>query len=495
MAAHIFREDPSMALLTDQYELTMAMGYWKNGLADREAVFQYFFRRLPFRGGFVLMAGLQELIELLERYRFTESDLAYLSTLKDNAGGPLFEQAFLDFLGAMEFACDIESVEEGTVVFPNEPLIRVCGPLIQAQLLESMILNVINYQSLIATKAARCCLAAEGDPVIEFGLRRAQGHDGALSASRAAYLGGCAGTSNTLAGKVFGIPVMGTHAHSWVMVFGQDREAFEAFAAAFPNNCVFLVDTYDTLDGVREAVRVGLQLRERGHKMIGVRLDSGDLAYFSVEARRMLDEAGLHDAVVMASNELDEYLIRSLKSQGAEIAAWGVGTKLVTAFDEPALGGVYKLTAVRRQGDSEWDYKLKLSEQTAKISIPGVQKVQRYSGADGQFVADAIMDIGEEPERVERIVDPNDIHRSRRLTDVAASEPLMREIFRRGQRVYESPSIEAMRTRAADQLSRLHHSHKRFENPHLYPVGISGRLQDIREGMIGRLRGNNLPTK
>ena len=200
MAAHIFREDPSMALLTDQYELTMAMGYWKNGLADREAVFQYFFRRLPFRGGFVLMAGLQELIELLERYRFTESDLAYLSTLKDNAGGPLFEQAFLDFLGAMEFACDIESAEEGTLVFPNEPLIRVCGPLIQAQLLESMILNVINYQSLIATKAARCCLAAEGDPVIEFGLRRAQGHDGALSASRAAYLGGCAGTSNTLAG-------------------------------------------------------------------------------------------------------------------------------------------------------------------------------------------------------------------------------------------------------------------------------------------------------
>jgi nicotinate phosphoribosyltransferase len=487
MAGGIFREDPSLALLTDQYELTMAAAYWKNGLAEVEAAFQMFFRRLPFQGGFVVMAGLEPVLELLGRFRFTRSDLDYLATLKDNAGHPLFEEAFLRYLEELRFSCDVDAVEEGTVVFPNEPLIRVRGPIVQAQLLESAILNVLNYQSLIATKAARCCLAAKGDPVIEFGLRRAQGPDGAISASRAAYIGGCAGTSNTLAGKVFGIPVMGTHAHSWVMVFKSEREAFESFAKAFPNNCVFLVDTYGTHQGMRHAIEVGRWLGAQGHHLAGVRLDSGDLAYFSVEARRLLDEAGLESAMVMASNELDEYLIRSLKDQGAAIRAWGVGTKLVTAFDEPALGGVYKLTAVRRPG-ADWEYKLKLSEQTAKISIPGIHQVYRYAGADGLFVADAILDRNEHPEEVERIIDPNDLHHTKPLRRFAKAEPLLEPVVRGGRQMYEPPPLGAIRDRVRSQLERLHPGHTRFENPHVYPVGISPRLQSLREAMIQELR-------
>lgn len=325
-------------LLTDLYQLTMAYGYWKTGTHEREAVFHLFFRKPPFASGYSLVAGLADVIDWLRAFHFDEDELAYLQTLEGNDGSPLFEEGFIDYLRELKFTCEVDAVPEGTVVFPHEPLLRVQGPILQGQLVETALLNLINYQTLIATKAARICEAAQDEPVLEFGLRRAQGVDGALAASRAAYIGGCAATSNVLAGKLFGIPVKGTHAHSWVMSFDSEPEAFQAYADAMPNNCVFLVDTYDTLDGVRAAIEVGKRLRETGHEMVGVRLDSGDLAYLSIEARKLLDAAGFPDAVIVASNDLDETIIASLKQQGAKIGLWGVGTKLVTAFDQPALG-------------------------------------------------------------------------------------------------------------------------------------------------------------
>src|SRR6185436_18428573 len=340
----------SLALLTDLYQLTMAYGYWKAGTWDREAVFLLHFRKPPFGSGFTIACGLAPAIEFIERFRFTGDDLEYLASLTGNDGNPLFEREFLDFLHNLELACDVDAIPEGTAVFPHEPLLRVKGPLLQAQLLETPLLNLMNFQTLIATKAARVCLAAQGEPVLEFGLRRAQGIDGAVSASRASYAGGCAATSNVLAGKLFGIPVKGTHAHSWVLSFDSELEAFDTYAEAMPNNCVFLVDTYDTLQGVRHAVEIGRRLRERGHEMVGIRLDSGDLAWLSIQARRILDEEGFPDAQILASSELDEHLIESMKLQGSRIVVWGVGTRLVTGGGDPALGGVYKLTAIREPG-------------------------------------------------------------------------------------------------------------------------------------------------
>ena len=365
-------------LLTDFYELTMAAGYWKSGMADREAVFHLFFRKHPFQGGYTIAAGLADAVECLRQLRFDESDLAYLASLKSAAGRPLFAPEFLEYLRAFKFRCDVDAIPEGSVVFPHEPLVRVRGPILQAQLIETMLLQIINFQSLIATKAARICQSAAGDPVIEFGLRRSQGADGGLAASRAAYIGGCAGTSNVIAGRELGVPVKGTHAHSWVMAFPSERESFAAFARAMPDNCILLVDTYDSLEGVQQAVAVAKQLRAQGRELAGIRLDSGDLAYLSIAARQILDDAGFPDAVIVGSNDLDEHIITSLKQQGARINVWGVGTRLVTAFDEPALGGVYKLAAIRGD-DGEWEAKLKLSEQTAKITTPGMLQVRRFS--------------------------------------------------------------------------------------------------------------------
>jgi nicotinate phosphoribosyltransferase len=353
----------SLALLTDLYQLTMAYGYWKIGRDKRRAVFQLSFRSHPFQGGYTVACGLEDAIEFLSNLKFNPDDLEYLRTLRGNDNEKLFEPAFIDYLRDFRFTCDVDAVPEGTVVFPHEPLLRVTGPILQGQIIETPLLNLINFQTLIATKSARICQAARGEPVLEFGLRRAQGIDGALAASRSAFVGGCAGTSNVLAGKLFGIPVRGTHAHSWVMSFDTELEAFETYAAALPNNCVFLVDTYDTLQGVRNAVKAGELLRKTGHRMIGIRLDSGDLAYLSIEARKILDEAGFKDAAILATNDLDEHIIQSLKSQGATIAVWGVGTRLATAFDQPALGGVYKLGAIQDE-HGIWRSKLKLSEQT-----------------------------------------------------------------------------------------------------------------------------------
>lgn len=477
----------SLSLLTDLYELTMAYGYWKAGTGDREAAFALFFREHPFRGGYTIAAGLEALREWITRLRFDDEDLAYLATLRGGDARPLFDAPFLDELRAFEFACDVDAVPEGTVVFPRQPLVRISGPILQAQILETAALNLINFSSLIATKAARVCEAARGDAVVEFGLRRAHGIDGGLSASRAAYLGGCAGTSNVLAGKAFGIPVRGTVAHSWVMSFADEREAFAAWAEAMPNNSVFLVDTYDTLQGVRHAIDAGRELRKRGYDLTGIRLDSGDLAYLSLEARRLLDEAGFAEAAIMASNNLDEHLIASLKEQGAAISAWGVGTQLATAYDEPALGGVYKLTAVRDRPDLAWSYRLKLSEQVSKASVPGLLQVRRFS-RDGEFLADMIYDeqLGPGDSRV--IVDPVDSTRTKKLPPNARWEDLLVPVFRKGQAVMDIPSLDTIRERVRAQLAALHPSIRRLVNPHEYPAGLAGNLAQLRNRMIQQLK-------
>jgi nicotinate phosphoribosyltransferase len=369
--ADVYR--PSLALSTDLYQLTMAQAYRHAGRAEEEAVFHLFFRRNPFGGGFAVACGLARSLDYLEGFHFTAEDVAYLAELTGNDGRPLFDPAFLRELGELRLRCDVDAVPEGTAVFPYEPLVRVRGPILHAQLVETALLNCVNFETLIATKAARVCLAARGDEVIDFGLRRAQGPDGGLSASRAAYVGGCSGTSNVLAGRLFGLPVRGTHAHSWVMAFDTELEAFEAWARAQPNNGVFLVDTYDTLEGVRRAAEVALRLRQRGHEPIGIRLDSGDLAYLSIEARKILDAAGLQTARIMASNDLDENLIASLKEQGARIDVWGVGTRLVTGGDQAALGGVYKLGAVRPPGGA-WQPGSRSRSRRRRPPTPGCSR-------------------------------------------------------------------------------------------------------------------------
>ncbi|MFQ5422541.1 MAG: nicotinate phosphoribosyltransferase [Phycisphaerae bacterium] len=477
----------SLALLTDLYQLTMAYGYWKSGVLDRETSFYMSFRNNPFDGGFSITCGLRYVMDLLENFRFDAEDIAYLGELHGNDDAPLFEPAFLEHLCETRLTCDVDAIPEGTVVFPHEPLIRVTGPIVQCQILESAILNMLNFQTLIATKAARVCIAARGDPVLEFGLRRAQGVDGALAASRAAYIGGCAGTSNVLAGRLFGIPVRGTHAHSWVMCFDSEPEAFAAYAAAMPNNCVFLVDTYNTREGVRRAIDAGRALRKRGHEMIGIRLDSGDLAYLSIEARKMLDAAGFERAAIVASNDLDEHIIASLKAQGAAICVWGVGTKLATAYDQPAMGGVYKLAAVRRPG-GDWEYKVKLSEQAIKVSTPGFQQIRRYA-KDGEYVADAIYDIHTGLSNGCTIIDPMDLTRRKVIPDGTTCEDLLVPVLRGGKLVYKSPPLNHIRRHARDQLARFHPGVKRFVHPHQYPVGLEKQLWDLKNELILKARG------
>src|SRR5205809_2014916 len=338
------------ALTTDLYEVTMACGYWNAGVSDYEAAFHVTFRENPFAGEFTAACGLATVIDFLRALHFDETEIDYLASQRGNDGKPLFSRGFLDYLRSLRLSCEIDAIPEGTLVFPNEPLIRVCGPVAQCQLLETTLLNILNFESLIATKAARVCLAAQNDPVIEFGLRRAQGVDGGLTAARAAYIGGCAGTSNLQAGQQFTIPVSGTQAHSWIMFFENEREAFKTYAEAMPNNCIFLVDTYDSIEGIRHAIEISSELRKQGHEMIGVRLDSGDGVALSIKARRMLDEAGFANAKIVCSGDLDEYMITDLKQRGAKIDVWGVGTKLSTGQPDAALGGIYKLGAIRRPG-------------------------------------------------------------------------------------------------------------------------------------------------
>ena len=476
----------SLALRTDLYQLTMACAYWKTGTHVKEAVFHMTFRHNPFKGGYAIACGLSSLIEFLKDFRFGEDDLHYLATLSGNDGRPLLEPRFLEYLATLRLECDIDAIPEGTVVFPHEPLVRVRGPIIACQLLETPLLNMINFQTLIATKAARIFGAARDEPVLEFGLRRAHGIDGAVTASRAAYVGGCAATSNVLAGKLHGIPVRGTHAHSWVMSFEDELESFEKYAEAMPNNCVFLVDTYDTLEGVRKAVIAGKKLRDRGFRMAGIRLDSGDLAYLSIEARKILDEGGFEDAVIVATNDLSEEIIATLKEQGAKIAVWGVGTRLATAYDQPALGGVYKLGAIRAPGEP-WRYTLKLSEQNEKISNPGMLQVRRFEN-DKEVLMDMIYDEIQPPDEKPAIVDPADASRTKQLSGATRHRDLLRPIFRAGECVYETPSATEARACAIAELARFHGGVKRFLNPHQYPVGLEKSLHEMRTRLIRAAR-------
>ena len=423
--------------------------------------------------------------------RFDEEDCRYLADLTGADGKPLFEPAFFEMLQRLPPALDVDAVPEGTVVFPHEPLLRVRGPIIQSQLLETPLLTLFGFPTLVATKAARVVHAARGEPVFEFGLRRAQGIDGGVTASRAAYVGGCAGTSNLLAGQLFGIPVKGTHAHSWVMCFDDELQAFQAYADAMPNNAVFLVDTYDTLEGVRRAVEVGRRLRAQGHDLLGIRLDSGDLAYLSIQARKILDEAGFPQAMIIASNDLDEHLIDSLKQQGAAIAAWGVGTKLATSADDPSLGCVYKLSAIRDPG-GPWVPRLKLSEQAVKVSNPGMLQVRRFVER-GEAVGDAIYDELDPPAESDRkrcvIVDPADPVRRKAISPQSEHVDLLVPVFRDGRRVHEVPTLEQTRRYVQDQLALFHGGVKRRLNPHRYPAGLEERLFERKTEMILRLRG------
>ena len=391
----------NLTLLTDLYELTMMQGYFKS--QNRETViFDAFYRKNPCGGGYAIAAGLQQVIDYIKNLRFSEEDIAYLQSLS------MFDDDFLEYLRSFRFSGDIYAIPEGTVIFPKEPLVKVIAPIMEAQLVETAILNIINHQSLIATKSARVVYAAKGDGIMEFGLRRAQGPDAGVYGARAAVIGGCIGTSNVLAGKLFDIPVKGTHAHSWIMSFPDEYTAFKTYASLYPDACCLLVDTYDTLkSGVPNAIRVFKEMRDAGIplKNYGIRLDSGDLAYMSKRARKLLDAAGFEDAYISASSDLDEYLIDSLKAQGATITSWGVGTNLITAKDNPAFGGVYKLAAIKDETTGEFIPKIKLSENTEKITNPGDKTIYRiYDRQTGKIRADLICLVGEQFDEKEDMI-------------------------------------------------------------------------------------------
>lgn len=465
-------------LLTDLYQLTMAYGYWKRDMHERLAVFQLIFRRNPFRGNFAVAAGLGSVIEFLNDWQFQEDDLTYLSQLRGSNGDVLFPQAFLDYLKTLRFTGQIDAIPEGTVVFPQEPLVRVTAPLIQGQLLESTLLNLINFQTLIATKAARICRAAGRQDVLEFGLRRAQGPDGALSASRAAYIGGCAGTSNVLAGKKYGIPVRGTHAHSWVTAFPDELSAFMAYAEVMPHNCILLVDTYDTIQGIKNAIQVGKKLRAKGGELQGIRLDSGDMVTLSRQARQLLDAAGFAETKIIASNSLDEYVIAEMKREKTDVSVWGVGTNLVTSYDHPALDGVYKLSALQNT-EGVWEYKLKLSEQAAKISNPGIYQIKRFLKNNSpvmDIMYDTVLGFSSPAE----MVSLDTPHAITPVPDLDESIDLLRPIFVNGKCVYVSLSIHAIRTYCMQQVDLFLQAYPTA----LYPLGLDKKLHDLKLKLI-----------
>lgn len=469
---------PALGLLTDLYQLTMAAGYHAAGLGNHEAVFHLYFRKAPFGGSVAVTAGLETALEFLEGLRFAPEDLDFLGTLTGNDGKPLFTDDFLAMLGGLSFQADVDGIPEGRVALPHEPILRLQGPLIQLQLVETALLAILNFQTLIATKAARVKLAAEGRTVLEFGLRRAQGIDGGLSASRAAWVGGVDATSNVLAGRLFGIPVRGTHAHSWVLSFDREVEAFETYAAALPNNCTFLVDTYDTVTGVQRAAAVGQSLRARGFEMAGVRLDSGDLADLSRKARAILDAAGEPQAKVVASNDLDEQRISALMAEGAPIDVFGVGTRLVTGGNQSALGGVYKLSAIRAPGE-DWRYRVKKSEDPVKISLPGRLGVRRVMNG-GQLQGDLIYDVGRplsEAPAVDRLGRPAPL-------PAGEGEALLVPLLRGGARVAPAEGLGAARARAAADLAALPAAMRRLEQPEAVPQGLDRGLYDETQRLL-----------
>ena len=473
----------NLALLTDFYELTMMQGYCLNRY-NPDTVFEMFFRRPPFGGGFTVFAGLQPLLERVAELAFTAEDRSYLE-----AQG-LFRPEFLDYLSDLRFTGDIWAMPEGSVVFPGEPLLRVHAPLIQGQLLESLVLNILNFQTLVATKAARIWLASNEGTVLEFGLRRAQGVNGALAASRAAFIGGAAATSNTLAGRMFGIPVRGTMAHSWVMAFSSELEAFRKYAEVYPDSCTLLIDTYDTLtSGLENAVVVGKSLKAGGHRHFGVRLDSGDLEYLSKQVRQRLDAEGLQEAAIAASNELDEEIIQQLLAQGAPIDTWGVGTHLVTAKGDSALTGVYKLAA--RKVDGRYQPAIKVSNNPEKISDPGIKQVHRFYNGSGSPIADL---LATEEERVEagrdyRFYHPRYPYKFMDVTGAKRVQTLLEPVMRGGKIVTEFPDLPALQGRARANLLSLDHTYRRILNPHLYKVSLSEKLKDLKFRLIAEYAG------
>lgn len=466
-------------MLTDLYQLTMMYGYFKTGAYTEHAVYDLFFRRQNEMTNHAVCAGLEQVIELIQNLRFEEDDIQYLRSLH------LFDEAFLAFLKDFKFTGDMYAVPEGTIVFPMEPLIRVKAPICEAQLIETALLNIVNHQTLIATKASRICYAAGGDDVLEFGLRRAQGPDAGIYGARAAIIGGCTSTSNVLTAQMFGAPAAGTHAHSWVMSFPTELDAFRAYANLYPNTCVLLVDTYNTLkSGVPNAITVFKEQREKGFEPIGIRLDSGDLAYLSKQARRMLDDAGFPDARIFASGDLDEYTIADLKQQGAKIDVWAVGTRLITGHDHPALGGVYKLAAIYRDGKEI--PKLKLSENANKITNPASKKVARFYGReDGKAIADLIMleDETIDENKPLRIFDPVETWKHMTLKDFTVRYLLV-PIFQQGELVYRSPILPEIAAYARAEKSTFWDEYLRVNRPHIYKVDLSDKLYDLKRRLI-----------
>ncbi len=476
----------NLTLLTDLYELTMMQGYLKNPVQET-VIFDVFYRNNPCGNGFAIAAGLDQMIDYIKNLRFEKDDLDYLKSLG------IFDDEFLAYLADFHFSGDIYAIPEGTVVFPREPLVKVIAPIMEAQLVETAILNIINHQSLIATKAARVVNAARGDGIMEFGLRRAQGPDAGTYGARAAVIGGCIGTSNVLTGKLFDVPVLGTHAHSWIMSFPDEYTAFKTYAELYPNACTLLVDTYDTLkSGVPNAIRVFKEMQEAGKLSgrYGIRLDSGDLAYLSKEARKMLDAAGFEDAVIAASSDLDEYLIDSLKSQGAAITSWGVGTNLITSKDCPAFGGVYKLAAVKT-GDGEFVPKIKLSENTEKITNPGNKTVYRiYEKANGKLKADLIClvdDVFDESKDLV-IFDPQATWKKTHLKGgTYTMKELMVKVFDKGECIYESPSVMEIREFCKKEQETLWDETRRLVNPHEVYVDLSDRLYAMKTKLLNEM--------
>lgn len=476
----------NLTLLTDLYQLTMMSGYFKSGKTEDVAVFDLFFRRNNIIT-YSVAAGLEQAIEYIRSIRFTEDDIAYLRSLH------LFDEDFLEYLKGFRFTGDVYAVPEGTLVFPEEPIITVKAPVLEAQFVETALLNIVNHQTLIASKSAKIAYAAQGDSVMEFGLRRAQGPDAGVYGARAAVIGGCTSTSNVLAGQLFGIPVAGTHAHSWVMNFPSEYEAFKAYAAVFPDACMLLVDTYDTLrSGIPNAIRVFKELRAEGHEPVGIRLDSGDLAYLSKRARRMLDEAGFPKTVICASGDLDEYLIASLKNQGAKIDLWGVGTKLITSADMPSLGGVYKLSCLYPAGGGEVP-KIKLSDNSDKITNPAFKDVWRiYDKKTGKAEADLIVVRGEVPDESKplTIFHPKETWKRTTFTDYTV-RPLTVQVIRGGELAIPLPSLADVCAYAAREKESFWDEYKRNDNPHVYKVDLSQRLFDIKNQLIESIRGSH----
>ncbi len=476
----------SLALFTDLYQLTMAYGYWKTNMLNKRAVFHLNFRKMPFKGSYAIMAGVQTAIEFIQNFSFDLTDVEYLATLKTSDNERLFEDKFLEYLLNFKFSGNLYAVEEGNLIFPYVPMLRVEAPILQAQLLESPMLNIINYQTLIATKAARVCHAAQDDTVVEFGMRRAQGIDGAISASRAAYIGGCHSTSHVLAGKLFDIPVKGTHAHSWVMAFEEEMTAFSEYANVMPQNCVLLIDTYDTVEGVKKAIQVAKNIKRKNFNLLAVRLDSGDLNFLSIEIRKILDSHGFEKTKIMASNELDEYLIRDLKQQGTKVTIWGVGTKLITGNDQPALDGVYKLSAIT-DDHGKWKYKLKLSEQTAKSTNPGILQVRRFH-KNNKYLFDVIYDENFKISQNFEAVHVRDFSKVRKKIEGAEHKDLLIPIIQDGKLIYKFPKLKEIRERSINEVKMLFPSMQRFLNPEPYFVGLEKKLHDFKINLMNKMR-------